>query len=210
MLKSECPKKTDYISRKIGLFFSKISLTPNEWTVLSVFPAILGFFALLFRHMGLGFFFFLIAGFFDAIDGAVARVTKNITNLGGYLDGITDRIVECFLFVGLMLFELPNLIIFNLSTPAYLWIVLTLFIGSAMVSYSRAYAYQKRIKDDKTLKRMPGFLERTERLWLIGTGMILYYVDPVYLTYVIFITFILSVITFLQRVWFVVNVSSKK
>jgi len=210
MLKSECPKKTDDISRKIGLFFSKLPLTPNEWTVLSVFPAILGFFALLFRHMGLGFFFFLVAGFFDAIDGAVARVTKNITNLGGYLDGITDRIVEGFLFIGLMFFGLPNLVIFNLSTPAYLWIALTLFIGSVMVSYARAYAYQKKIKDDKTLKKMPGFLERTERLWLIGTGMILYYIDPVYLTYVIFITFILSVITLLQRVWFVVKVSSKE
>ena len=210
MLKSEYPKKTDDISRKIGLFFSKLPLTPNEWTVLSVFPAILGFFALLFRHMGLGFFFFLVAGFFDAIDGAVARVTKNITNLGGYLDGITDRIVEGFLFIGLMFFGLPNLVIFNLSTPAYLWIALTLFIGSVMVSYARAYAYQKKIKDDKTLKKMPGFLERTERLWLIGTGMILYYIDPVYLTYVIFITFILSVITLLQRVWFVVKVSSKE
>ena len=210
MLKSSYPKKANKISTKIGLFFSKFHLTPNEWTVLSLLPAILGFYALLFKHMGLGFFFFLFAGFFDAIDGAVARVTKNFTNLGGYLDGLTDRIVEGFLFSGLILFGLPNIVILKYSTPAYLWIALTLFVGSVLVSYARSYAYQKGLLNEKTAKKMPGVLERTERLWLVGIGMLLYYVDPVYTTYMIFITFILSVITFLQRVWFVVKISSKK
>ena len=211
MLKAKYPSVTDKISQKIGLFFSKAPLTPNEWTILSLFPAILGFYALVFKEMGLGLFFFIIAGFFDAIDGAVAKVTKKITSLGGYLDGITDRLVEGFLFVGLMLFRLPDLIILNFVTPAYLWTALLLFVGSVLVSYARAYACQKGvIKNEKILKKMPGMLERTERLWLVGGGMILFFIDPVYLTYVIFIAFILSVITFLERVWFVVKVGSKK
>jgi phosphatidylglycerophosphate synthase len=193
------------------LFFSKFPLTPDEWTVLSLFPAVLGFYALVYKEMALGLFFFIVAGFFDAIDGAVARVTKKFTNLGGYLDGITDRLVEMFLLVGLMLFGLPNLVIFNFVTPTYLWIALLLFIGSALVSYARAYAYQKGvIRNEKIFKKMPGVLERTERLWLIGGGMILFYVNPVYMTYVIFIAFLLSMVTFLERVWFVVKFGSKK
>jgi phosphatidylglycerophosphate synthase len=211
VLKTKYPYTTNKISQKIGLFFSKFPLTPNEWTVLSLFPAVLGFYALVYREMALGLFFFIVAGFFDAIDGAVARVTKKFTSLGGYLDGITDRLVEMFLLIGLMFFGLPDLVIFNFITPVYVWIALLLFVGSALVSYSRAYAYQKGvIKDEKILKKMPGVLERTERLWLIGGGMILFHIDPVYLTYVIFVAFFLSVITFLERVWFVVKVGSKK
>jgi len=210
MLKSKYPKKANTISHKIGLFFSKLPLTPNEWTILSMLPAILGFFSLLYRHMGLGFFFFLIAGFFDAIDGAVARITKKFTKLGGYLDGVIDRIVEGLLLTGLMLFGLPNLVILNLSTPAFLWIALTMFFGSVFVSYTRAYGYQKGLLNDKNVKKMPGILERTERFWFIGLGMLLYYIEPVYTTYVIFITFLLCFITFLQRVWFVIKLSHKK
>jgi len=201
----------DNISRKIGLFFSRIPINPNTWTILSIIPGVLGFFALVYQQMFLGFVLFLISGFFDAIDGGVARVTRKVTKLGGYLDGIIDRIIEGLLLFGLMLFGLPDLVIFGYSTPAYLWISLQLFVGSVLVSYARAYASHKGIiTDEKVLSRIPGILERTERLLLIGAGMLLYYIQPVYTTYVIVIAFFLSVITFLQRVFFVIKYGAKR
>ena len=211
MLKTKFPMSVDNISRKIGLFFSKIPINPNTWTILSIIPGVLGFFALVYQQMFLGFVLFLISGFFDAIDGGVARVTRKVTKLGGYLDGIIDRIIEGLLLFGLMLFGLPNLVIFGYSTPAYLWISLQLFVGSVLVSYARAYASHKGIiTDEKVLSRMPGLLERTERLLLIGAGMLLYYIQPVYTTYVIVIAFFLSLITFLQRVFFVIKYGAKR
>ena len=211
MLKTKFPMSVDNISRKIGLFFSRIPINPNTWTILSIIPGVLGFFALVYQQMFLGFVLFLISGFFDAIDGGVARVTRKVTKLGGYLDGIIDRIIEGLLLFGLMLFGLPDLVIFGYSTPAYLWISLQLFVGSVLVSYARAYASHKGIiTDEKVLSRIPGILERTERLLLIGAGMLLYYIQPVYTTYVIVIAFFLSVITFLQRVFFVIKYGAKR
>jgi len=211
MLKTKFPVSVDKISRRIGKFFSRIPINPNVWTFLSIIPGVLGFFALVYQQMFLGFVLFFISGFFDAIDGGVARVTKKVTKLGGYLDGIIDRIIEGLLLIGLLLFGLPNLVLFGYTTPAYLWISLQLFIGSVFVSFARAYAdHKKIITDKKVLSRMPGILERTERLFLIGAGMLLYYIQPIYTTYVIFVAVILSVITFLQRVFFVVNYGVKK
>lgn len=211
MLKTKFPLSVDKISRKIGLFFSRIPINPNVWTVLSIIPGILGFFALVYHQMFLGFILFFISGFFDAIDGGVARVTRKVTKLGGYLDGIIDRIIEGLLLIGLLLFGLPDLVIFGYTTPVYLWIALQLFVGSVLVSYARAYASHKGIiTDEKVLSRMPGILERTERLLLIGAGMLLYYIQPIYTTYAIFIAVILSVVTFLQRVFFVINYGAKK
>jgi len=211
MLKTNYPVSVDKISKKIGRFFSKLPVNPNTWTILSIIPGVLGFFALVYQQMLLGFVLFFISGFFDAIDGGVARVTRKVTKLGGYLDGIIDRIIEGLLLIGLLLFGLPDLVLFGYITPAYLWISLQLFFGSVFVSFARAYADHKGIiTDKKVLSRMPGILERTERLFLIGAGMLLYYLQPIYTTYVIFIAVILSVITFLQRVFFVVNYGAKK
>jgi len=211
MLKTKFPVSVDKISRKIGKFFSRIPINPNVWTILSIIPGILGFFALVYQQMFLGFVLFFISGFFDAIDGGVARVTKRVTKLGGYLDGIIDRIIEGLLMFGLLLFGLPDLVLFGYSIPSYFLISLQLFVGSVLVSYARAYAGHKGIiKDKKVLSRMPGILERTERLFLIGAGMVLYYLQPIYTTYVIFIALILSVVTFIQRVSFVINFGVKK
>lgn len=207
MLKSNFPDVVRRISRRVGLIFSKIPLPPNAWMVLALFLAIIGFFVLVYyKNMLLGFVIFFIAGFFDAVDGAVARATRSVTKIGGYLDGIIDRLVEGFLLIGLFLFGLPSFEIFGYQTPAYLWIALLLFFGTALVSYARAYAVQHGIiVDEKVLEKMPGVLERTERLFLIGSGMLLYYVNPVYTTYIIALAFLLSVITFLQRVFFVIR-----
>jgi len=207
MFKTKFPDLTSKISRKIGSIFSRLGLPPNFWTIASIVPAIIGFYFLLsYKDMFLGFLFFFISGFLDAIDGAVARVTRSSSKLGGYLDGIIDRIVEAFLLIGLLLFNLPGFYVYGYWLPSYLLIALLLFFGSALVSYSRAYASQKGvIVSEKILEWMPGILERTERLILIGVGMLLYYLNPLYTTYVIAIALILSIITLLQRVVFVIR-----
>ena len=36
----------------------------------------------------------LASGFFDIVDGQVARATKNVTKTGGFLDSVFDRVAE--------------------------------------------------------------------------------------------------------------------
>jgi archaetidylinositol phosphate synthase len=203
MLKSSFSELCNRVSIRIGLVFSKIPISANAWTLLSLLPAVIGFVFLVQRQMERALAFFVISALMDAIDGGVARVTGTVSNLGAYLDGMMDRVVEGLLLIGIMLYGIPDLSIGGYTTPSFMWIALLLFFGSAMVSYSRAYAvYRRVLKENKRISRMPGILERAERLILVFLGMRLYGVDPIYLTYAIALAAVLSIITVMQRVFY--------
>ena len=192
---------TEYISVKIGIIFTRLGISPNTWTLLALIPAVLGFATLSLcpqnpQNLIIGLGFFVLAGFIDAIDGAVARVTGSETAKGAYLDGIIDRYVEILLYLGLLIYGISSF-----------WICMLIF-GAIMTSFTRAYAdHRKIITDEGDLKRMGGILERFERLMLIFSGMLLtgYFAEPVYLTYAVILAAILANITALQRIFFVVR-----
>jgi phosphatidylglycerophosphate synthase len=202
MIKENYPGFTERVGVKLGLFFSKIPLTPNQWTVLSIVPAVIGFASLAQWHrMDYALISFAASALIDGIDGGVARVTGSVTNLGAYLDGMFDRIVEALLLFGLMFYGLPEYVV-----PAFFWIALLLFAGTGMTSYARAYAdHRKALTDEKKLKTMGGILERPERLILVFAGMVAGFWNPLYLTQAIAVASALAVLTVLQRVWFVVR-----
>lgn len=202
MIKGNHSEFAERVGIKLGMLFSRIPLTPNQWTVLSILPAILGFVALAHLHrVDLALLCFAASALIDGIDGGVARVTGSVTSLGAYLDGIMDRIVEALLLFGLMLYGLPDYML-----PSFVWIALLLFAGTGMTSYARAYAdHRKAITDSKKLKRMGGVLERPERLILVFFGMVASFWNPLYLTQVLVLASLLAVVTVLQRVAFVVR-----
>ena len=203
--KSKYPEMTERIGIKLGIIFAHVPLTPNQWTLVSLIPALLGFVALAYyREMGWGIGLFLVSGVIDAIDGGVARVTGSVTNFGAYLDGMVDRVVECLLLVGLMLFGLPDFVVAGYPTPMWLWLSLLLFVGSGMVSFARAYAdHRKVLTDAKKLRKMGGVLERAERLGLVFGAMLLWYVNPLYANALLLTALVLSIFTLAQRIWFV-------
>ncbi len=205
--KSGFPELAERIGIKLGVAFSRIPLTPNQWTLLSLVPALLGFVALAYYHeMGWGLALFLISGLMDAIDGGVARVTGSVSNFGAYLDGMMDRFVEALLLGGLMLFGLPEVVFAGYAVPMWQLLVLLLFFGTCMVSFARAYAdHRKALTDEKKLRKMGGVLERAERLGLIFLGMLLWHAYPLYLDAAIILAVILSVFTLVQRMWFVAS-----
>ena len=55
--------------------------------------------AVLDNHYTLGFSLFVIAGLTDAIDGLLARVLKQYTMLGQYLDPVADKLLLSTLFL---------------------------------------------------------------------------------------------------------------
>jgi cardiolipin synthase len=54
------------------------------------------------RKFAIGFILFVVAGLTDALDGALARLLKQRTVLGQYLDPVADKLLLSTLFVVLM------------------------------------------------------------------------------------------------------------
>jgi len=191
MLKSKFD--TENLSIKIGVFFSKLGISPNTWTLMSLFMAIFGFLSILScRDLIKATGFFIFAGIIDAIDGAVARVTGKATNFGAFLDGVIDRYVEILLYLSLLIYGVNKIII------------ALLIFGAIMPAFVTAYSsYRHVITDSKEHRKMGGLIERAERLILVYTGMVLGIFNFSYLENFILITAILSNFTAIQRIFFV-------
>ncbi|MBI4399404.1 CDP-alcohol phosphatidyltransferase family protein [Candidatus Micrarchaeota archaeon] len=204
MLKSNFSSFTDRVSIKLGIFFSRIPISPNAWTVLAIVPALIGFYFLVNKEMLYAIVAFVISGVIDGIDGGVARVTGRVTALGAYLDGIVDRFVEALLLFGLLFYGLVEYFL-----PAYVWVALLLFFGTVMTSYTRAYADHRKAIGEEDIRKMPGLLERPERLILIFLGMVASFYHPVYLTHFMIAATLLSVVTVLQRIFYVYSKAAR-
>ncbi|HKF49403.1 MAG TPA: CDP-diacylglycerol--glycerol-3-phosphate 3-phosphatidyltransferase [Terracidiphilus sp.] len=55
--------------------------------------------AVLESHFRLGFLLFVVAGVTDALDGSLARILKQRTSLGQYLDPVADKLLLSTLFL---------------------------------------------------------------------------------------------------------------
>ena len=177
---------------KLGNFFASICPSPHFWTMLSLLSSIIS--ALLYSAAApsigliwyyatiLGGFMLLISGFFDIIDGAVARITKRISKKGSFFDSLFDKMAEVTIFLGLT--------IGNLAEPILCMIALSL---SLLVSYTRARAESLGVD----LKGI-GIGERAERLLILAIiGMI-----PIRgaIEWAVTIVSIIAGITIIQRI----------
>jgi cardiolipin synthase len=76
--------------------------TPNLLTLGRICLAPFLVAAILERRFELGFILFVVAGVTDALDGMLARVLKQRTILGHYLDPVADKLLLSTLFLVLM------------------------------------------------------------------------------------------------------------
>ncbi|VVB72198.1 Archaetidylinositol phosphate synthase [uncultured archaeon] len=176
-----------------------LGLSPNAWTLLSLLPALAGLLALLQHSLAAGLMLFILSGFIDMVDGAVASATGTASTRGAFIDGVVDRYVELLLYLGLL---------FYLGTGDYLgvprnaWFMLLVF-GALMTSFTRAYAdHRGLVKDPSELKKMGVLLERGERLILLYAGMLAALAQPEWLMAAVAITAVLANLTVMQRIAF--------
>ena len=191
------------LSIKIGIVFSKIPLSANQWTIVSLIPALAALYFLIQKDFWLAGSFFILAGFLDMVDGAVARVTRTASRFGAYLDTIVDRYIEAIIVFGLLFIGLPGLYL-----PAYAWIFLYLF-GSMMTTYAKAAAKEKEIMPEGS-ELKGGMMERAERLIILFIGIIAGAFNPFYLTCVVALLAVLTNISALQRIWIARSFSKKQ
>jgi cardiolipin synthase len=75
---------------------------PNLLTLLRICLAPFLVAAILEAHFGLSFGLFVAAGLTDALDGTLARMLKQRTTLGQYLDPVADKLLLSTMFLVLM------------------------------------------------------------------------------------------------------------
>ena len=142
---------------------AKTGLTPDAVTWLG-FAITLGAAALIVTgHLFAAGFVVLVAGFFDILDGALARFTGRVTPFGGVLDSTLDRLSDAVLLLAILVY-------FDWQT----WLVLLVFlafVGSLLVSYIRARAL------NAGLESVRGIFTRSERVVVLALGLLLSQLD---------------------------------
>lgn len=169
------------ILEKIGKAFASTGLSPNFWTFVGLVFALAS--ALVYGlsiEFGLiiGGILLLVSGFFDMVDGQVARVTGKTSPKGSYLDSMFDKIAEVAIFLGLL--------VGGYAEPYLVMLAITL---SLLVSYARAKSDALNIKLQGV-----GIGERAERLLVIAVIGIIGYMQPA-----VIIVVIIAGITLVQR-----------
>ena len=98
----------------------------------------------------------LFAGLFDALDGAVARESNQMSAFGAFLDSTLDRLSESAIFVGVIFFYAAS------SRPYEALLAGAAMTFSLMTSYARARA------EGLGLKCEVGLLERAGRVVILS------------------------------------------
>jgi phosphatidylglycerophosphate synthase len=148
----------------VARVFIRAGLSPNHVTLLGLF---LGLATCLFFLWNRNAFLFgvlmIVWGLFDAVDGAVARLTNQITKFGSYLDAVCDRIFEAAAV-------LASAYVSGHWTLCFLAIV-----GIFSISYAKARA---AMEIQVANNEWNDFLERTERDLIFALGLIVWGLFP--------------------------------
>ena len=167
---------------KIGKGFASTGISPNGWSCIGLTFAFASAFIYGWNiefSLIIGGIVLLIAGFFDIVDGQVARVSQKITRSGGFLDSVFDKIAEVAVFLGIL--------IGGFAEPYLVFLAITF---SLLVSYTRSRAESLGVK----LQGI-GIGERAERLLVIAIIGIIGFME-----YAIIIVIIIAGITLIQRI----------
>jgi len=130
---------------------------PNALSLIGLaLGAVAGFFFSQGRAWLAALFVFL-CGLFDILDGKVAQNSGRRSLFGAIFDSSLDRYSEFFIYLGLA---------YYLRYHWGLWLIFFTFLGSFMVSYTRARAEGLGIAGNV------GLMQRAERMILLVAGAI--------------------------------------
>jgi CDP-diacylglycerol--glycerol-3-phosphate 3-phosphatidyltransferase len=164
----------------------RTSISPNALTILGLLLTMGSAVLVWYGHFVTAAILFTVGSLFDMLDGAVARLSEQVTPMGAFLDSTFDRVGEGVVLTAIAL---------AYARDASLWMVGAAFatmIGSFLVSYSRARA------EALGLDCKVGLMTRPERLVLIGLGLLLQKFGV--LPPVMYILAVLTAVTVMQRI----------
>ncbi len=116
----------------IAALLNRMGLAPNTATLLGLVGTIIGSCFLALGQIMIGGLIILVAAPIDALDGTMARLRGESSEFGAFVDSVTDRYSELFIFGGLLLYFMQRQEWIGVGL-AYLAAA-----GSVLVSYIRA------------------------------------------------------------------------
>lgn len=163
----------------------KIHVNPNILTIIGLIIGIMAAYLFATGNLLGGGLLIALSGFFDIIDGAVARNHNSHSEFGSILDSTIDRLTDAFIIMGIILG--------GFISP---FIGILAIIASFSVSYVRARMESQGLKGDV------GIAERAERLVIIMIGAFLSYAlgMNIIMEYAIILIIFLGFFTVLQRI----------
>jgi len=167
--------------------FIQLNVQPNIITIVSLFWAIIAFFCYRAGIFWAGAIFLLLCGFFDTLDGEIARRIGKTTKFGGFLDSTIDRANEFLIFFGLFCFY------YHKANYVLYWITIAIF-GSMMVSYTRARG------EGLGISAKIGLFERFTRILLLLVGSFL---GTEIMVYIIVVLAIGTILTTVHRIIYI-------
>lgn len=181
-------KSIRFIAKYPGSVLAKTKVTPDQVTLFgftvncAVAYLIAGG---LLSYVMIGILIWT-AGFFDALDGSVARITGRVTIFGNYLDSVLDRYSDSIIYLGILARFL------RLGQTNYVILAAAAMIGSLTVSYARAKA------ESLDLECEVGLMPRTARVAVLGAS---FCIGQVF--WGLLMIAVLSHLTVLQRILYV-------
>lgn len=181
------------LSAKLGHFLDtplrpvvkRIPLSPNSLTIIGFLITIIAALVIP-RNIRLGGLLILCGGIFDILDGIAARIGDKTTRFGAFIDSVLDRYSDAFLFLSIAWYLADK----GNHTGAFL--SLGTLIGAFLISYARARA------EGLDESCHTGIMERPERIILLIFATLTGWIVPV-----LWIMFILTHITVIQRIYHV-------
>lgn len=200
MFHSTLRRWLDYVIQPVAKGIAALGITANMLTITGLLFGIAAGVCIALGRLKLAGALILVGGSFDLMDGAVARVSKITNPFGALLDSVVDRYSEGIVFVGLAIYFTR----FSAGIDKMLTgLALTCLglISAFLVSYVRARAEGLKVECEV------GLMQRPERIVLLSLGVLFrnLFVNVNLLVVALWILVILSHITVLQRVAFVLK-----
>ncbi len=175
-----------YLTQPVVELLAKTSISPDAITWFGFLLAAGATALIITGHIFAAGLLVLISGFFDILDGALARHTNQTTHFGAILDSTLDRLMEAILLLGiLVLFAREQSIVGILLTGIAL-------VSSLLVSYVKARA------EGLGIECQTGLFTRTERVIVLALGLLLNQIDNALLIAIAIIV-VFSLFTVVQR-----------
>ena len=183
----------------LGQVFAKYSPLPVVFYTIS--SLVLAFFAALSAYLHYyhwSIILFMIAGFFDLVDGAVARAQNKASHLGAFLDGTVDRFVDFAIIFSFFFFKIE---VSWLSLGQ--WICIASYVV-ILPSFIVAYANHRGAVNDDNETLIWRLMNRGEMFFLMMSVLIVSLVSPKIAGDLLILLICLSCITIFQTIIFTI------
>lgn len=158
MIKSVAGQRLDAVIHRLFPFLFVWRLNPNALTLVGAGISLLSAIAFArgeFRWAGA---LMLFGGFFDLVDGVVARHQGTSTRFGAFLDATLDRLSDMALLLGVSVHYAAQ------AEPGHVALAGAALCATVLVSYSKARA--ELVVPGFSV----GFMERGERVAVLAAG----------------------------------------